>query len=228
MAGRTRGPILTIFGRQGSGKGTQAARLADKFGFVHLSTGDLLREAVAEDTPLGQRVSRDLDAGRLVADDVMRDVVAARLDRPEVHRSGVVLDGYPRTPEQVADLQEVLAPDVLDGAILLDVPLPEVRRRIETRRVCSACGATVVAEHDEDEVPCPVCGGLAVRRPDDTPEAIDRRLETYEVEARPLLEALGDAGILVRVDALGTPDEVWIRLLHALRPILGDDGRMVG
>ena len=228
MAGRARGPILTIFGRQGAGKGTQADSAGRQ---VRLRAPVHRRPAAGgrgRGTPLGQRVSHDLDAGRLVADDVMRDVVAARLDRPEVHRSGVVLDGYPRTPEQVADLQEVLAPDALDAAILLDVPLPEVRRRIETRRVCSACGATVVAEDDEDEVPCPVCGGLAVRRPDDTPEAIDRRLETYEIEARPLLEALGDAGILVRVDALGTPDEVWLRLLHALRPILGDDGRVVG
>jgi adenylate kinase len=225
MAGRTRGPILTILGRQGAGKGTQATRMAERFGLVHLSTGDLLREAVADGTPLGERVARDLDAGRLVADDVMRDVVAARLERPEVHRSGVVLDGYPRTPEQVGDLEAVLAPDSLDAAILLDVPLPEVRRRIEVRRVCPECGTTVVAEHDEDEVACPLGDGVAVRRQDDTPEAIDRRLATYEAEAQPLLDALDDVGILVRVDALGTPDEVWARLLHALLPIVGGDGR---
>jgi adenylate kinase len=203
-------------------------RLAERFGVVHLSTGDLLREAVAEGTPLGQRVEGELDAGLLVADDLMLDVVEDRLNRPEVHRRGVVLDGYPRTPEQVADLQRVLAPDHLDAAILLDVPLDEVRRRLEARRVCVACGATVVAEHDEDEVPCPVCGDVAVRRPDDTPEAIERRLETYELEALPLLAALQDAGILVRVDALGPPDAVWARLLTAVLPVLGDDAGVVG
>jgi adenylate kinase len=155
----------------------------------------------------------------------MRAVVAGRLSRPEIRTRGVVLDGYPRTPEQVTDLLEELAPDPLDAAILLDVPLDEVRRRLRNRRVCTQCGASVVAANDEDEVPCPVCGGVAVRRPDDTPEAIERRLETYEEESRPLLAALREAGVLVRVDALGTPDEVWDRVLVALAPLLGERDR---
>ena len=228
MVSKLHGPALTILGRQGSGKGTQAMRLADRFGLVHLSTGDLLREAVASGTPLGARVQRDLDAGRLVADDVIHDVVAERLRDPEVRRRGFILDGFPRTPEQADHLVTLLSPGTLDGAILLDVPLDEVRRRLESRRVCVECGTSVIAEHDEDEVPCPVCGGVAVRRPDDTPEAIARRLAIYEAEAEPLLAKLRDEGVLITVDALGDPDAVFDRVLAALYPIVWGTGEAVG
>ncbi len=223
----TQGPALTILGRQGSGKGTQAARLTEHFGLVHLSTGDLLREAVAAGTPLGQRVRRDLDAGRLVADDVMLDVVRDDLDDAEVRRRGFVLDGYPRTPEQLDDLLRLLGPRGLDAAILLDVPLAEVHRRLIARRVCTRCGASILAPNGEDTVPCSVCGGVAVRRPDDTPDAIERRLATYEAEARPLVAALERRGILVEVDATGSPDEVFERLLRALRTVVWGAGEAV-
>ena len=193
MATMLRGPALTILGRQGSGKGTQAARLTEHLGTVHLSTGDLLRAAVADGSNLGRQVAHDLETGHLVDDQLMLDVVAATLAAPGVRRRGFVLDGYPRNTEQADDLLGLLAPDGLDAAIVLDVPLPEVRRRMAARRVCVTCGASVSATGDEDEVPCPVCGGVAVRRPDDTPEAIDRRLATYEAEAGPLAGEAGEA-----------------------------------
>ena len=94
--------------------------------------------------------------------------------------------------------------------------------------MCTACGATISAANDEDEVPCSVCGGVAVRRPDDTPEAIDRRLATYEAEAAPLLDKLAELRVLVTVDALGTPDEVFERLVKALDPVLWGRGLAVG
>lgn len=222
-----RGPTLTILGRQGSGKGTQAMRLVERLGIVHLSTGDLLRHAVARETPLGKRVARDLDAGRLVADDVMLDVVDDRLVDPEVRQLGFVLDGYPRTAEQLDDLLRLLGAGGLDAAILLDVPLDVVRERIDARRVCTVCGATTVALHGEEEVVCTACGGTAVRRPDDTPDAIDRRLATYEAETEPLLRDLRAAGLLVVVDAVGSPDEVFERLLVALRPVVPTAGHAV-
>jgi adenylate kinase len=228
MVSKLQGPALTILGRQGSGKGTQAIRLAGRYGLVHLSTGDLLREAVASGTPLGLRVSAVLEAGRLVADDIIFDVVAERLRDPEVRRRGFILDGFPRTPEQADDLVRLLAPGTLDGAILLDVPLEEVRRRLEARRVCVECGHPVIAEDDEDVVPCPECGGVAIRRPDDTPEAISRRLAIYEAEAEPLLTKLRDEGVLIRVDAMGSPDVVFERVLAALHPILWGTGQAVG
>ena len=228
MAMMLRGPALTILGRQGSGKGTQAARLTDHLGTIHLSTGDLLRAAVADGSPLGLRVAHDLDVGRLIDDQLMLDVVTATLTTPGIRRRGFVLDGYPRNAEQVDDLVGLLAPDGLDAAIVLEVPLPEVRRRMETRRVCVVCGATISAPGDEDEVPCPVCGGVAVRRPDDTPEAIDRRLATYEAEAGPLMDKLAALHLVVSVDATGTPDEVFERLVKALEPVLWGRGLAVG
>ena len=132
-----------------------------------------------------------------------------------------MFDGYPRNAEQADDLLGLLAPDGLDAAIVLDVPLPEVRRRMADAARCVTCGASVSATGDEDEVPCPVCGGVAVRRPDDTPEAIDRRLATYEAEAGPLMAKLAKLRLLVTVDATGTPDEVFERLIKALDHLWG-------
>jgi adenylate kinase len=227
MASTAPGPALTILGRQGSGKGTQAQRVAHHFGLMHLSTGDLLRNAVAKGTELGERVARDLNAGRLVADEVMFAVVEDCLSDPDFRRWGFILDGYPRTPEQAIDLMRLLEPKGLDAAILLDLPLDVAHRRLEARRVCSACGTSTVALNGEEVVPCPACGEKAVRRPDDTPAAIERRLATYEAEAQPLLDLLQDTGILLRVDALGTPDEVFGRLKVALQRVVWGTGRAV-
>jgi adenylate kinase len=227
MASTAPGPALTILGRQGSGKGTQAQRVAHHFGLMHLSTGDLLRNAVTKGTELGERVARDLNAGRLVADDVMLAVVEDCLSDPDFRRWGFILDGYPRTPEQAADLIRLLEPNGLDAAILLDLPLDVARQRLEARRVCNVCGTSTVALHGEDVVPCPACGGEAVRRPDDTPAAIERRLAAYEAESKPLLDLLQETGVLVRVEGLGTPDEVFSRLKAALRPVVWGTGRAV-
>ncbi len=228
MATTLRGPALTILGRQGSGKGTQAERLCEHLGTDHLSTGDLLRAAVAEGSPLGQRVARDLEAGRLVSDAILLDVVAVALAGPGVRRRGFILDGYPRTAEQGDDLVELLGPGGLDAAILLNVPLASVRRRLESRRVCPICGALTSAPDGADEVPCPNGHGAAVRRHDDTPEAIERRLAAYEAQTAPLLQMFADLGVLVTVDATGTPDEVFEHLLKALDPVLWGRGLAVG
>jgi adenylate kinase len=194
---------------------------------MHLSTGDLLRNAVAKGTELGERVARDLNAGRLVADDLMFAVVEDCLSEPDFRRWGFILDGYPRTPEQAADLIRLLEPKGLDAAILLDLPLEVARQRLEARRVCSVCGTSTVARHGEEVVPCPACGGEAVRRPDDTPAAIERRLATYEAESKPLLDLLEETGVLLRVGGLGTPDEVFARLKAALQPVVWGTGRAV-
>ena len=193
MATTLRGPALTILGRQGSGKGTQAERLSEHLGTVHLSTGDLLRAAVAEGSALGRRVARDLEAGRLVSDAILLDVVTVALAGAGVRRRGFVLDGYPRTAEQGDDLIELLGPTGLDAAILLDVPLARSARRLEARRVCPVCGAITSAPEGVETVPCPNGHGAMVRRPDDTPEAIERRLAAYEAQTSPLLQMFRDA-----------------------------------
>ena len=176
---------LVILGRQGSGKGTQSARLVDAYGIVHISTGDMLRAAVAAGTELGRRAGALMDAGDLVGDDLINGIVAERLAQPDVAEHGFLLDGYPRTPDQAAAMEGFLAEagTTLDGAVNLDVSVDEVTARM-----------------------------LARGRADDTEEAIRRRLDLYEAETAPLLAWFADRGLLEVVDGMGDEDVVFGRL----------------
>ena len=176
---------LVILGRQGSGKGTQAARLVEAYSPIHVSTGDMLRAAVADGTELGRRAGALMDAGDLVGDDLINGIVAERLAQPDVAEHGFLLDGYPRTPDQAAAMEGFLAEagTTLDGAVNLDVPVDEVTARM-----------------------------LARGRADDTEEAIRRRLDLYEAETAPLLAWFADRGLLDVVDGIGDEDVVFGRL----------------
>ncbi|HEX7094247.1 MAG TPA: adenylate kinase [Acidimicrobiales bacterium] len=178
---------LVLLGRQGSGKGTQAARLVEHYDTNHVSTGDMLRAAVAEGTELGLRAKAVMDAGELVSDDIMNGIVAERLAKPDIEKGGFILDGYPRTPAQADALERILGADGLDAAINLDVPVDVVKQRMQSRG-----------------------------RPDDTPEAIERRLALYEQETAPLLDWFRQRGLLHVVDGLGTEDEVFARLVAVI------------
>jgi len=228
MVAGAQGPALVLLGRQGSGKGTQGKRLASHLGIVHLSTGAILREDVAAGTPLGRRVEGFLTQGRLVPDELMLEVVRVHALEPDVLRRGFLLDGFPRTERQAEGLIEVLGTRGLDAALNLDVPMAVVRERLTTRLVCTRCETPTSAPLSVSQVPCPACGAPAVRRADDTPEAIDRRLATYETAARPLLDFFAQRGVLVTVDAVGDPDDVSERILKALRPILWGTNEAVG
>lgn len=219
MVAVARGPALTVLGRQGSGKGTQGQRLASHLGLQHLSTGAVLRSAVEAQTEVGQRVQHFLAEGQLVPDELMLEVVRTALS-PSVRQQGFLLDGYPRTRSQAEALDGLVAPHGLDAVILLEVSLDEVRRRLTLRRVCPRCETPTVATADEPEVVCPTCGGMAVVRDDDTPDAIERRLEAHERESAPLVQWYADRGLLVRVDAMGTADAVFERVLQSVRPAL--------
>ena len=175
--------VLVILGRQGSGKGTQAALLAERYGVVHVSTGDMLRAAVAAGTELGLRAKAVMDAGNLVGDDIMIGIVGERLADNDIQAHGVLLDGFPRTTAQAEALAEILGGTGPDLAINLDVPIAEVTERM-----------------------------LARGRDDDTEEAISRRLGLYEAETAPLLAWFEERGRLTVVDGLGTEDEVFARL----------------
>lgn len=177
---------LVILGRQGSGKGTQAARISERFGVVHISTGDMLRAAVAEETPLGQKAKALMDAGDLVPDEIMIGIVDERLRKEDVVTGGFLLDGFPRTVGQAEALAE-FAGDDLDLAINLDVAVEEVTARMVARG-----------------------------REDDTAEGIARRLELYEAETAPLLEWFEERGILAVVDGLGDEELVFERLTAAI------------
>jgi len=205
-------------GRQGSGKGTQAARLSSLLDVPHVSTGDAFRAAAKQGTDLGREVQGYMDRGELVPDRIVVEVVSRYLFGPG-RPPGFVLDGFPRTISQAEALEPLAAPGGLDLVVDLDAPVEEVVRRIAGRRSCPACGAAynvatsppLVAER------CDACGTALSRRDDDTEEAVRRRLELYETETAPVLEWYARRGLLARVDALGTPDEVAERIAGAVR-----------
>jgi len=210
---------LVIFGRQGAGKGTQSARLSLHYGAPHISTGDMLRAAVANRTPIGIEAQSYMDSGRLVPDDVMLGVVEERLAEPDVRANGFLLDGFPRTVGQAKALSSFATIDV---AVDLDVPEDVVIERISSRRVCSSCGRIYsIDEPPSSDWTCDTCGGEVVQRVDDTPEAIALRLEAYATETTPTIEWYESAGLLVRVDGLGPVDDVTARLIDAIDTRLG-------
>ncbi|GIU84322.1 MAG: adenylate kinase [Acidimicrobiales bacterium] len=186
---------LVVFGRQGSGKGTQCKLLAERRGIVHVSTGDMLREAVSDDSALGRRVREYVEAGDLVPDELVIELVTDRLGRVDAKTRGWVLDGFPRTLEQAEALLDAIRPDGITLAIELVVPVEVVVERMKGRG-----------------------------RSDDTEEAIRRRLELYERETVPAVEMFAAKGLLARVDGVGTVDEIAERVEHAIDERLGKVG----
>lgn len=221
LAGSARvmvGPRVIVLGRQGAGKGTQCLRLATHLGVPHISTGDLFRAAIAEGTELGRQAQAYVDNGALVPDEPVLDLVAAHLGGAEARRVGYLLDGFPRTLAQGQALFEVLGASAADLALEIDVPNATVLPRLSGRRVCPDCGN--VTNATDEQVPCPRCNGVAVRRDDDTDEAIARRLALYDEQSGPLLVWLSDQGLLVTVDGIGPPGVVFERLSAAVEPRL--------
>ena len=190
---------LVILGRQGSGKGTQAERLVANYGAVHVSTGNMLRAAVAAGTELGLQAKALMEVGDLVGDDLINGIVAERLTGSDVVEHGFLLDGYPRTPDQATALEGFLAEvgTPLDAAVNLDVPVDEVTARMVARG-----------------------------RADDTEEAIRRRLDLYESETEPLLAWFAQRGLLDVVDGLAAEETVFGRLTSVIdsRLRVGDAG----
>lgn len=205
---------LVIFGRQGAGKGTQSARLSARYGTPHISTGDMLRAAVANATPLGLEAKAVMDAGGLVSDEIILGVVEERLAEPDVQSHGFLLDGFPRTVVQAEGLARFAPVDV---AIDLVVPEEVVLDRMSSRRVCSSCARVYsLAEPPASGWICDSCGADVVQRTDDRPEAIAKRLQAYSTETQPTIDWYAASGLLISVDGLGTPDEVTERLLGAI------------
>ena len=180
---------MVILGRQGSGKGTQAIRIAESFGVIHISTGDMLRAAVADGTELGLKAKSIMDSGDLVPDSVINGIVEERLLKEDVQRGGFLLDGFPRTVGQAVALLSYVEED-LQLAVNLDVSIEEVMTRM-----------------------------LARGREDDTTEGMARRLELYETETAPLLDWFAERGILKIVDGDGTETEVFERLVDVVKEI---------
>lgn len=211
------GARVVLLGRQGSGKGTQCTRLSRHFVVPHISTGDMLRAAVREGTELGRMAKEIIDAGGLVSDEIMIGIIDERLRQDDAVTRGYILDGFPRTAAQARSLDDITSKRPLHVAIDLDVPRDLVLDRLSLRRVCRDCGTNFQsAGRDPQPWLCDTCGGDVVQRDDDTPEAINRRLDLYESQTQPLIDYYGQSGRLDRVNGVGTPDEVFQRLVGSI------------
>ena len=211
------GARLIILGRQGAGKGTQCVRLSRHFVVPHISTGDMLRASVREGSELGRMAKKVMDTGGLVGDDIMVGIVEERLNHGDARTRGYILDGFPRTVPQAIALDDITTERPIHCVIDLDVPREMVLRRISSRRVCRDCGTNyVAADTEKHQWICEVCGGEVLQRDDDTPEAINRRLDLYEEQTSPLIEHYGADGRLVVVDGVASPDLVFLRLIAAV------------
>ncbi len=206
-------------GPPGVGKGTQAAFLKSDLGVPHVSTGDILRQAVREGSSLGRRVKGTLDSGKLVSDELMAELIVGRLGRSDA-REGFILDGFPRTKEQVAILDTVLERlgITLDGVLLLTANEEEVVRRLVNRRVCPKCLALFHLENKPPASPgiCDDCGSALVQRPDDTESVILDRLRVYSGQTLPVAESYRERALLREIDAAGTPEAIARRVRQAL------------
>ena len=202
---------IVLLGAPGAGKGTQAAKISERYGIPHISTGDILREAVKQGTELGRSAQAYMSRGELVPDEVVIGIVAERFRRTDCAK-GFLLDGFPRTVAQAKALAESNC--ALDAVISLEVDEAEVVRRLSSRRVCGTCGAIVSSTGDAQK--CASCGGELITRSDDQPEAIRRRLQVYREQTEPLVEYYSESGVLRRVSAVGTVDEVFDRISQAL------------
>ena len=204
---------IVLLGPPGAGKGTQAKRLEELRGLKQLSTGDMLRAAVAAGTPLGLQAKQVMESGQLVRDDLMVAMIAERIAQPDCAK-GFVLDGFPRTVQQAEALDAMLAErgrGHIDRAIELAVDEPALIQRIAGRYVCANCGE---GYHDLFRQPkvrgvCDRCGGKEfLRRPDDKAEAVAVRLEAYRRQTAPILPYYQSRGLLRRVDGMGSPAAV--------------------
>jgi adenylate kinase len=205
---------IVFLGPPGAGKGTQAASLARDLGLPHLSTGDLLRAAVAARTPLGLEAEGHMRAGRLVPDDLVLAILGERLAHPDA-RNGFLLDGFPRN---LAQAQALDRHTDLDVAVAFDIPLELLLPRLTDRRSCPTCHTVYNLTTRPPKVPdrCDHDGVVLVHRPDDRPEAVRTRLDVYRTETEPLLRHYELRGILRRVDATGSPEVVQARVRAAV------------
>ncbi len=212
---------LILLGPPGAGKGTQASRIVAEYGIPHISTGDILRNAVKNQTQMGLEAKKYMDAGDLVPDSVVIGIVKDRLQEPDTGK-GFLMDGFPRTIPQAEALDEAL--DALDRgvtrviAILVDEE--ELVRRLTGRRICRACQTPfhVMFNPPQKEGVCDKCGGELYQRDDDSEATVRNRLEVYRKQTEPLIEYYDRAGLVARIDGAQTPDAVYEDIRAALGP----------
>ncbi len=215
---------VIIVGPQGAGKGTQAAAVAPRLGLEHVATGDLFRAILKSESELGDEVRHYYDQGALVPDDLTIRVLFAHIEQLQEEKrgtTGVLLDGFPRNAAQAKSLDDALAErgEAISAVVLVDVPRPELMKRLTGRLVCSNCGATYHREFNppKSAETCDQCGGELFQRSDDTPEAVEKRLEIYYEQTEPILEHYREQGVLLEIDGNREIDSVTADILDSLK-----------
>lgn len=204
---------IVLLGAPGAGKGTQAAKLVEKYEYAHISTGDMLRAAVKNQTPLGLEAKKYMDAGDLVPDEVVIGLVKERLQEPDTEK-GFILDGFPRTSTQAVALDSELSElkRSLDAALLVDVDKEVIIKRLTSRRMCRDCGYI----GSEADAKCPKCGGEMYQRDDDNEATVRNRLDVYENSTAPLIDYYRGCNLLIEIDGDRDPEEVFASITKAL------------
>ena len=196
---------IILLGPPGSGKGTQAKMIADKYKVKHISTGDILRENVRNGTPLGVEAKKFMDAGKLVPDSLLIDIIKDRLAKPDV-KAGWMLDGYPRTIPQAEALDKILPSlgQKIDVVLNVDVPDQELIKRVTGRRMCK-CGTTYHVQFNPPKAAgkCDACGADLYQRQDDTEETVKQRLDAYHKQTQPLIDFYTKRGIVANINGIG-------------------------
>ena len=197
---------IVLLGAPGAGKGTQAAKLVEKFGMCHISTGDILRAAVRDQTELGVKAKGFMDAGELVPDELIIDLMKERIQQPDT-QAGVLFDGFPRTTTQAVALDGMLSQleRPLDAALLIDVDFEVIVKRLTSRRMCRECG---FIGSEADGASCPKCSGEMYQRDDDNETTVRNRLDVYEKSTAPLIDYYRGSDLLVAVDGDRDPNVV--------------------
>lgn len=210
---------LVLLGAPGAGKGTQAKKLIDKYGIPQISTGDILRKAVADGTPLGKEAKSYMDSGGLVPDSVVIGLVKERLAQDDC-KNGYILDGFPRTTPQAEELDRVLAGmgSPLETALSVDVDSEILMKRLTGRRTCKSCQQmyNIHFTPPQKDGVCDKCGGELFQRDDDREDTIKNRLEVYEKSTAPLIDYYGKKNILKSVEGMGSVDDIFKKVCSVL------------
>lgn len=203
---------ILLLGAPGAGKGTQAVRLAERYGIPHISTGDIFRYNIKEKTPIGVIAKSYIDKGQLVPDEVTVQIVKERLEKEDC-KSGYLLDGFPRTVAQAEALEKF---SKVEAVVDIDVPLDKLLKRITGRRVCGSCGESHHIDHLDGKTSCSKCGGELIQRADDNEQTVASRLDVYVKQTSPLTKYYAEKGILKKVNGMGSVDEVFDRIISVL------------
>lgn len=201
-----------LLGPPGAGKGTLAAVLKEKFGLLHISTGDLLREEMKNDSVLGQKIKKFVESGDLVPDHIVIEMIENKLSQADLGSKGYLLDGFPRTTVQAQDLDQILSKiqKPINVALFMDASLPVILQRLTGRRVCRKCGAIshVINRPSKRDGVCDLCEGELYQRPDDTEETIRNRMQVYNEKTAPIIDHYASQQKLINISADKTTEDI--------------------